>query len=282
MPQETPFCSQNSVFPCPPKGRQDMQGMSYQIVTKDQGRNSKDFFDPLMTTMTMCCCLLHWQHFYWWNVWYCSWSFSTHRRRYVVACCIGGMFIDGARQRWWRIVWYRMMLCVRDDITMDWVSKLCYYDGNLFNNYRSYWQLSLSHINKFNYHHYQVKLLSIITPWFEFLFVWRDLINNYHHHHYHRALSFCSPSSQHSNHQSPLWLHKSGMQYHCPRYWTNLYLLLPGLCSLGERRTWCTGVSPLLSKIGGCGGSSGGDCIGGCCIWSRGRPDDGMAMWQRW
>ena len=46
MPQEAPFCSQNSVFPCPPKGRQDMQGMSYQIVTKDQGRNSKDFLDP--------------------------------------------------------------------------------------------------------------------------------------------------------------------------------------------------------------------------------------------
>ncbi len=51
------------------------------------------------------------------------------------------------------------------------------------------------------------------------------------------------------------------MPYHFPWYLTNLWYLLPGLCSLGEWRTWYTGVSPLLSKMGG---SCGGDCDCGC------------------
>ena len=34
---------------------------------------------------------------------------EIHHHR-AVACCIGNMFIDGTRQRWWQFVWYCSLL----------------------------------------------------------------------------------------------------------------------------------------------------------------------------
>jgi hypothetical protein len=41
-----------------------MWGMSYLIVTKNPGRNSKVFSTHRMSTAKTCCCLLHLRHVY--------------------------------------------------------------------------------------------------------------------------------------------------------------------------------------------------------------------------